>query len=96
MKDSAPLLGAKLLPHAPGPFHLSRPRLHERLRRIAEGRATVVLAGPGYGKTSLIARFLQEPGFDSVWLTLDPSDRDPWLLFRYLIRGLREHVAEFG
>ena len=96
MRDSSPLLGAKLLPHAPGPFHLARPRLHARLHGFMEGRATAVLAGPGYGKTSLIARFLQEPGFDSVWLTLDPSDRDPWLLFRYLIRGLREHVAEFG
>jgi ATP/maltotriose-dependent transcriptional regulator MalT/DNA-binding SARP family transcriptional activator len=96
MKETTPLLGAKLLPPAPGPFHLPRPRLHEKLHHLLEGRATAVLAGPGYGKTSLVSRFLQDPGTDSIWLTLDPFDRDPWLLFRYLIRALREHVAEFG
>src|SRR5207249_8295555 len=45
-RELAPLLGAKLLPPAPGPFHLSRPRLHDRLASGLEGRATIVLAGP--------------------------------------------------
>ena len=94
--ESVPLLGAKLLPPAPGPFHLARQRLHSELQRHLEKRVTAVLAGPGYGKTSLVARFLRDLGGDSVWLTLDGSDRDPWLLFQYLIRGFREHAPEFG
>ena len=96
MNDPAPLLGAKLLPPTPGPFHLGRPRLHQQLQKSLEGRATVILAGPGYGKTCLVSRFLQETAADSVWLSLDASDRDPWMLFRYLIQGLREHSPEFG
>ena len=96
MTDPAPLLGAKLLPPAPGPLHLARPRLHARLRQALEGRATAVLAGPGYGKTCLVSRFLQDAGTEAVWLSLDASDRDPWLVFRYLARGLREHAPEFG
>ncbi|HZN04327.1 MAG TPA: tetratricopeptide repeat protein, partial [Candidatus Polarisedimenticolia bacterium] len=98
MKAAAPIpvLGAKLLPPAPGPFHLRRERLHERLRRGLEGRATAVVAGPGYGKSTLVARFLQEHGGDTVWYSLDPSDRDPAIFFRYLMQGLREHAPEFG
>jgi ATP/maltotriose-dependent transcriptional regulator MalT/DNA-binding SARP family transcriptional activator len=97
MRESVPLLGSKLLPPAPNPFHLVRPRLHAELRDALERRVTAVVAGPGYGKTSLVARFLRDAaGADSVWLTLDGSDRDPWLLFQYLVRGLREHAPEFG
>ncbi|HEU5181501.1 MAG TPA: BTAD domain-containing putative transcriptional regulator, partial [Candidatus Polarisedimenticolia bacterium] len=96
MSAFVPLLGAKLLPPDPGKFHLIRPRLEDRLRSSLERRATVILAGPGYGKTSLAARFLREWEGESIWLSLDASDRDVWLVFRYLIRGLREHAPEFA
>jgi ATP/maltotriose-dependent transcriptional regulator MalT/DNA-binding SARP family transcriptional activator len=96
MNHAAPLLAAKLLPPAASSLHLQRPRLMRRLRAGLERRAMVVLAGPGYGKTALVARFLQESGEDSVWYSLDPSDGDPSLLFRYLIQGVKEHAPEFG
>ena len=96
MSAFVPLLGAKLLPPDPGTFHLVRPRLQDRLRSSLEHRATAVLAGPGCGKTSLAARFLREWQGESVWLSLDASDHDVWLVFRYLIRGLREHAPEFA
>jgi len=96
MSAFVPLLGAKLLPPDPGVFHLVRHRLHDRLRAGMSRRCTVVLAGPGYGKTSLTARFLREWEGDSVWLSVDAADRDPWLFFRYLSRGLREHAPELG
>ncbi|MGH9748850.1 MAG: tetratricopeptide repeat protein, partial [Candidatus Polarisedimenticolia bacterium] len=96
MTRAAPLLGSKLLPPAIGPLHLPRPRLMDRLRAGLEGRATVVEAGPGYGKTALLARFLKECGEDSVWYSLDPSDRDPSVFFPYLVQGIKEHAPEFG
>jgi ATP/maltotriose-dependent transcriptional regulator MalT/DNA-binding SARP family transcriptional activator len=96
VKTPMPVLGAKLLPPGPGPFHLRRERLHQRLARGLEGRATAVVAGPGYGKSTLVARFLQETSGDTVWYSLDPSDRDPAIFFRYLMQGLREHAPEFG
>ncbi len=96
MTTPVPLLRAKLLPPSPGPLHLPRPRLHRRLASGLEKRATVVVAGPGYGKTGLVARFLRDLDGDSVWCWLDPSDRDPWMFFRYLTHGVQEHTPEFG
>src|SRR5262245_14664958 len=96
MSRSPTLLSAKLLPKAVGPLHLRRPRLIERLRAGLERRVTVVLAGPGHGKTELLAQFLRESGEDSVWYSLDPSDRDPSEFFRYLVQGITEHAPEFG
>lgn len=85
---------AKLQMPATGPLHLRRPRLMDRLRAGLENRATVVLAGPGYGKTALLSLFLREAGEDSVWLSLDSSDQDPFVLLRNIIQGIAEHVPE--
>ena len=90
------VIGAKLLAPAARPEHLVRTRLHERLASGLDARATVVVAGPGYGKSTLVARYLAESGTDGIWYTLDPSDRDPWALFRYLVHGIRARVPEFG
>jgi len=96
VNDVAPLLSAKLLPPTTGRFHLERPRLIERLRKGLEGRVTLISAGPGYGKTSLASSFLRDVPGDWVWFRVDSSDRDPWILFRYLIQAVREHAPEFG
>src|SRR5438093_783323 len=96
MTRAPTLLAAKLLPHAIGPLHLRRPRLMDRLRAGLERRVTVVLAGPGYGKTALLGSFLRESGEDSVWYSLDPSDRDPSVFFRYIVQGIKEYAPDFG
>ena len=96
MVRSAALLAAKLLPPAIGPLYLRRPRLIDRLRAGLERRATLVVAGPGYGKTALLAQFLRESGEPSVWYALDPTDRDPSVFSRGLARGITEHAPEFG
>ncbi len=91
-----PLLGAKLLPPRLGPFHLRRQRLLDRIAAGMEGRATFIVGGPGYGKTTLAAGFLQERPIASVWYSLDRSDRDPSTFFRYLTQGVKEQAPDFG
>jgi DNA-binding SARP family transcriptional activator len=90
------VIGAKLLPPAARFEHLARPRLSARLAESLDARATVVVAGAGYGKSTLVARFLSESEIDGVWYALDPTDRDPWSFFRYLVHGIRARVPEFG
>lgn len=96
MRRESPLLSAKLLPPASSPYHLARRRLLDRMTGALEGRATIVLGGPGYGKTALTSRFVQELGEDTVWYSLDATDGDPGIFFRYLVQGIREHAAEFA
>ena len=93
------LLRFKMTPPAPGLAVLRRGRLVDRLKESLahpERRGTAIIAGAGYGKTTLLAGFLQEAGVDSVWYSLDPSDRDPILFFRYLIEVIRQRCDEFG
>jgi LuxR family maltose regulon positive regulatory protein len=52
---------------------LARPQLEERLEEGAERRLTVIVAGAGFGKSTLAARIAaMRP---SAWYTLDASDR---------------------
>lgn len=61
-----------------------------------ERRLTVLVAGPGFGKTTLLAQAalanrLTESGIDA-WLRLDPADQDP----QHLISGLARALTGSG
>ena len=94
-----PLLRHKLVPPAPGLAVLRRSRLLSRLRESLDHpdqRGTALIAGAGYGKTTLVADFLRESGVEAVWYSLDPSDRDPSIFFRYIIEGIGSRCDDFG
>lgn len=58
-------------------IHISRPRLLSMLSEATHFRVTLVCAGPGYGKSTLLQEYLQMAGVPSALYRLSPSDRDP-------------------
>ena len=74
----------------PGPAVVARPRLDERLEEVGRRRLTLVTAGPGLGKTTLLAGFARSTG--CAWYTVDAGDRDPTFLARGLLEALRDRV----
>jgi DNA-binding SARP family transcriptional activator/exonuclease VII small subunit len=83
----APVPHAKLRPPQLTPAYLPRERLRQALAGGDEQRLTVVTAGPGYGKSSLLAAWASEA--DGAWYTLDGSDRSLAGFARGLSEGLR-------
>jgi LuxR family transcriptional regulator, maltose regulon positive regulatory protein len=67
-------------PPEPRPGTLTRPRLLRALLRRWDHRVTVVVGGPGLGKTTLLAQAIAEnrlaPRGDDVWLGVEPADAD--------------------
>src|SRR6266508_4123972 len=53
-----PLLATKLTPPPPRADLTPRPRLIDRLRRVTEHQLTLVVAPPGFGKTTLLSAWL--------------------------------------
>jgi ATP/maltotriose-dependent transcriptional regulator MalT/DNA-binding SARP family transcriptional activator len=55
-----------------------------------------VIAGAGYGKTTLIAQTVKQTGWIDVWYSLDRSDMDFATFMNYLIQGFQNHypIAE--
>jgi LuxR family transcriptional regulator, maltose regulon positive regulatory protein len=75
-----------------------RLRLLETLRRGSDQRLTLVCAPAGFGKTTLLAEWLAEPGDarSVAWLSLEPADNDPVTFWTYVVSALQSTVPGVG
>jgi LuxR family maltose regulon positive regulatory protein len=94
-----PLLATKL--HVPRPRAqlVSRPELIERLQEGIQGPLTLVSAPAGFGKTTLLAQWLDESDTPVAWLSLEPEDNQPTRFLTYLIAALQTldpHIGTVG
>ena len=67
---------------------LARRRLTRVFDHPENWRLVTVIAGAGYGKTTLIADALAGSEKPVIWYRLDPRDRDPDVFCAYLTRGV--------
>lgn len=98
------VLDTKLYPPHPAGDLVPRPHLLARLNIGLERRLTLVSAPAGYGKSTLVASWLQslaETGLPhsgapvhTAWYSLDPSDNDLPTFVSYLLRTLRDAWPE--
>ena len=75
-----PVIATKLYLPKPRRELVARPRLHERLRTAANSRLTLVSAPAGFGKTTLLAEWLDQTSGESrsvAWVSLDSADSEP-------------------
>lgn len=92
-----PLLESKLRPPDLRRITVQRPALFERLQAAFHHRLLLIVAPPGWGKTTLMAQAVQisgEPGL--VWLTLDEADNDPLRFWSYVLTGLARIEPALG
>jgi LuxR family transcriptional regulator, maltose regulon positive regulatory protein len=93
MSKEIPILISKLM--APRTSEaIIRDRLGPLMDEIAGKKITVVTAGAGYGKTTLVAQAVR--GRDTVWYRLDGLDRDFPTFLHHLIAGVRRIYPDFG
>ena len=91
-----PVLAAKLVPPSPPSDLVPRPRLQSHLGDT-EWRVALLTGGPGTGKTTAAAEWLQScTDARRAWVTLDETDDRPerfWLHVDAAVRGAaEEHV----
>jgi LuxR family maltose regulon positive regulatory protein len=74
---------------------LARPRLTQVLAQ--SGPALVLLAAPpGFGKTTLLAQWRELDGRAFTCVSLDATDNDPVVFWRYLVEAIRKVEPSFG
>jgi LuxR family maltose regulon positive regulatory protein len=78
------------------PEIVTRDRLLGELEGARTAKLTSIVAGAGYGKSSLAAEFLFRLGRPFVWYHLERSDADICEFLSYLVAGLKSIHAEFG
>ncbi|MCP4750796.1 MAG: hypothetical protein GY866_07880 [Proteobacteria bacterium] len=95
MENRPAILKTKLrIPKIPGA--VKRERLLPVLSAIDRKKTAVVVAGAGYGKTTLVAQVLEVSGIPAVWYSLDETDVDLSVFMTYLLNGIRQHHPTFG
>ena len=96
---SGPLLQTKLYIHKPRRGQVGRRRLLERLRRGTDSKLTLLSAPAGFGKTTLLAEWLDDPAADersTAWLSLDPGDSQALSFWPYVIAALQTVAPGVG
>jgi LuxR family maltose regulon positive regulatory protein len=84
MNPESPPLATKLFVPQLRPSRVSRPCLVARLNRGLSGKLTLVSAPAGFGKTTLVADWLQQGDRSFTWLSLDEGDNEPTRFLAYL------------
>ena len=85
------LIPSKIAPFPCSGGVIERPRLSCGLLDTHPRRMTLVMAPPGYGKTTLVTQWsarLRAAGFGIGWLNLDEDDNEPTTFLSYLAASL--------
>ncbi len=70
------------------PGLVRRERLLGRLARTAEQPLILLVAPPGYGKTTALAQWAEQDGRDVAWVTVDEADNDPGRMLDHIGHAL--------
>lgn len=83
-----PLLATKLrVPQLP--LHLvRRPQLAMRLQQAAQRPLTLIAAPAGFGKTTLLASWIEQASLEVAWITLEHDDDDLTRFWSYVFTAL--------
>lgn len=68
---------------------VNRPRLMAELAAGLEKRLILLVAPAGYGKTTLLAEWLQTNDLPSAWLSLDHEDNDLTTFLAYFVAAIQ-------
>lgn len=87
MKQDSLVISNKLKPpHLRS--ELRRPRLIALGYQDDEKRLMTIMAGPGYGKTTLMAQIAESRLGDTLWYQIDAMDADPMVFLRHIVYGI--------
>ncbi len=81
------ILTTKLYIPSPGTL-VSRSRLVDRLEAGSRGKLTLVSAPAGYGKSTILAAWLQQRQTPAAWFSLDRDDNDPVRFWTHFIAAI--------
>jgi len=94
--SSRGILRTRLLPPALPPNCLPRPALVETVLAGLDGRLVTVVAGAGYGKSTVLAQAVERCPHPWAWVSCDERMGDVGLLLGHVTAGLQERFPGFG
>ena len=90
------IIRTKFIPPLPRKRLLIRTRLAELLGGVVSHQVTILQAGPGYGKSTVLAVHLSRANVPSFWYCVNSADTDPRVFVTHLIWCLRSAYPTMG
>ncbi len=90
------LIQTKLTPPRSVSDFLRRPRLIAKLERGRDRKLILVVAPAGYGKSSLVADYLEEGDRPFAWYALDENDGNIRTFLHYFVAAIQKIFPEIG
>jgi LuxR family maltose regulon positive regulatory protein len=87
-RPGAELVGSKLRRPPVRPGTVRRSPLIERLEREDPRSVLLMVAPPGYGKTTVLSQWAERSGRSFAWVSVDEADDDPKVLLSYVAEAL--------
>lgn len=78
------------------PGHLVRTRLLRKIDEALRGKALLLIAPGGFGKTTVLSQWANEAEQKTTWLTVDKYDNDPAFFLRSLVAALQSFHKSIG
>jgi LuxR family maltose regulon positive regulatory protein len=76
---------------------VARTALLNRFATAAGKQLVLVRAPAGYGKSTVLSQWAHaDTARRFAWVSLDPSDNDPVVFWRYVLSAIRSHEPEFA
>ena len=93
---ATPFLKTKIhIPKVRGEL-VHRPRLTEELTKNIASKLILISAPAGFGKTTLLAEWMQNLRRSVAWISLDLGDNDITRFLAYIISALQKINENFG
>ena len=80
----------------PQQLFLERPHLLEKLKLSIQHKLTLIIAPPGYGKTTLVTQFASSINMPVAWQMLERQDQDLPNLVEHCLKSLSQVAPEIG
>ena len=90
------VFNSKLLIPQLGNTYVRRERLTDILHNNIQRRLQVISAPAGYGKTTLLADFINSIDVPVCWYSIDVEDEDPKLMLEGILTSLSSYFTSFG
>ena len=90
------LLASKLNPPRIHSDLISRSQLMIRLDEVIGNDFVLISTPAGFGKTTLLTRWVKSAGRPVAWLSLDEDDNDPVRFWRYILTALDQVETGMG
>lgn len=93
--SSIPVLSVKLKMPEPRKRYVKREYLFQKLDGMSNKKITVIKAGAGCGKTTLLSSYIRKQNMDCVkWITLDANMNQVFVFWKYVLWALKDFLPQ--